>query len=243
MEHPNGNPQRLPQVFVARGLQLTTNNPAVNDGLDKENTMIRYSGNFATTAQLNFIDSLVRERVVPAGLNTNPTRKVEASNVIKELLRAPKKTYIRSGIGDFVETVRPTPTPVPSEVLVPGVYETGGQIYVVKFNKEKTGLYAKRLVVVGNGVTRRTEAGDTVKAIEFVYAAGAVYNIRLADRMPVERAKELITLYGQCIACGKHLKAAKSVEQGIGPVCIKKFGPVLGGVEAITVDGREVAVA
>lgn len=229
------------------------------------------SNNFATPKQLNFIKSLAAERLLPANINLNPTRKLEASNVIKALLNAPKKTaalgarsYVRSRIGDFVEvgsergellTAGDVQCEIDeirrmqdarkarSEQLVPGVYEVEGVVYVVKYNREKTNLYAKRMVEVGAGVTRATEAGSSVRAIEFEYAPGAVFNIRLADRMPVERAKELITLYGTCIACGRRLKAAKSVEAGIGPVCIKNFGPVLQQVEAVTVDGRDVVVA
>ncbi len=128
------------------------------------------------------------------------------------------------------------------EQLVPGVYETpAGQIYVVKPTREdKTRLYAKKLQEL-NGDYRTTEAGGRVD-FEFVYERGAIYNIRLADRMPLERAKELITLYGRCIACNRHLKAAKSVENGIGPVCIKQFGPVL-NPEVETADGRQIVRA
>lgn len=140
-------------------------------------------------------------------------------------------------------SAKPLPKPAPvQEKLVPGVYEVNGKVYVVKFNREKTNLYAKELVEVGEGVTRATEAGQTVKAIDFVYAPGAIFNIRLEHRMPVERAKELITLYSRCIACGHGLKAAKSVQDGIGPVCIKYFGPVVEEVKAVTVDGRKVTV-
>lgn len=125
------------------------------------------------------------------------------------------------------------------EQLVPGVYETAaGQIYVVKPTREdKTRLYAKRLQEL-NGDYRTTEAGSRVD-FEFIYERGAIFNIKLADRMPLERAKELITLYGRCIACNRHLKAAKSVENGIGPVCIKNFGPVL-NPEVETADGRNI---
>lgn len=130
------------------------------------------------------------------------------------------------------------PKPAP-ELLVPGVYETAaGQIYVVKPTREdKSRLYAKRLQEL-NGDYRTTEAGSRVD-FEFVYERGAIFNIKLADRMPLERAKELITLYGRCIACNRHLKAAKSVENGIGPVCIKNFGPVL-NPEVETADGRNI---
>jgi hypothetical protein len=126
----------------------------------------------------------------------------------------------------------------PDEKLVPGVYEVGEEIYVVKFNREKTRLYAKRLKVINP--LRATEGGEQV-GIDFEYAPGAIYDIKLADRMPLDRAKELVTLYGHCIACGRFLKAAKSVENGIGPVCIKNFGPVLNPV-AETADGRTVRI-
>ena len=135
-----------------------------------------------------------------------------------------------------------------AEPLVPGVYELAdGRIYVVKPTREdKSRLYAKRLVEL-NGDYRTTEAGSRVD-FEFQYEKGAiaswengelVFHIHLSDRMSIERAKELITLYGRCIACNRHLKAAKSVEQGIGPVCVKQFGPVLNPV-CTTTDGREI---
>lgn len=135
------------------------------------------------------------------------------------------------------------PVAAVAEKLVPGVYETAGEVYVVKYNREKTNLYAKKLVVVGDGVARLTEAGSTVTAIEFEYAPGAIRNIKLVDRMPIARAKELVTLYGRCIACGRNLKAATSVENGIGPVCIKNFGPVIETVPVVTVDGRHQQIA
>jgi hypothetical protein len=127
----------------------------------------------------------------------------------------------------------------PDANLVPGVYEVAGEVYVVKYNREKTNLYAKRLVGL-NYAGRVTEAGTKID-IDFEYDKGAIFNITLNDRMPVERAKELTTLYGKCIACGIRLKAGKSVENGIGPVCIKKFGPVL-NPKVETADGRTISL-
>jgi len=139
----------------------------------------------------------------------------------------------------FCPPVTVVTQPVAPEKLVPGVYElTDGRIYVVKATKEdKSRLYAKRLVEL-NGDYRTTEAGSRVD-FEFQYEKGAIYDIHLNDRMTLDRAKELITLYGRCINCNRHLKAAKSVEQGIGPVCVKSFGPVLNPV-CETTDGREI---
>lgn len=103
-----------------------------------------------------------------------------------------------------------------------GAYELPtGEIYIVKPNREKTRLYAKRLVEAPS--ERLTETGKHVD-FDFVYEAGAIYKIKPENRMPFERAKELTILYGRCIICGRHLKVAKSVERGIGPDCYKAIG-------------------
>jgi hypothetical protein len=104
--------------------------------------------------------------------------------------------------------------------LEPGVYEVGTSIYVVKWNRTKTALYAKVLVEIGG--RRQTAAGE-VANIEFEYAAGAVAKIRPEHRMTVERARTLTLVYGHCLNCGRFLKAVESVERGIGPVCAKAF--------------------
>lgn len=110
---------------------------------------------------------------------------------------------------------------MPTDVPDPGVYELpNGAIYVVKPNRAKTNVYAKRLVEIN--AERATEAGTRVE-IEFEYEAGAIRKIRPEHRMDIERAKELTIRYGRCINCGRTLKAAESVERGIGPVCIKSF--------------------
>lgn len=113
-------------------------------------------------------------------------------------------------------TVKPEQTKLVTE---PGVYETKDGIFVVKPNKDKTRLYAKKLV---ESSSRLTEAG-TVVDFDFVYAPGIIYLLTPSMKMPLERAKGLMIRYGRCIVCGRHLKVADSVEKGIGPVCIKSF--------------------
>jgi Family of unknown function (DUF6011) len=109
-------------------------------------------------------------------------------------------------------------TPLVTEA---GVYETpSGDIFVVKPNREGTRLYAKRLVEIN--AQRATEAGERVE-IEFQYESGAIYGLKPEMKMDLERAKALTIRYGRCIVCGRRLKAAESVERGIGPVCIKSF--------------------
>jgi hypothetical protein len=106
-------------------------------------------------------------------------------------------------------------------VTDPGVYETPeGVVYVVKPNRDKSRLYAKRLVEIGGN--RLTESDDVVQ-IDFEYESGAVYKLTPEMKMPLERAKALTVRYGRCIVCGTRLTDAKSVERGIGPVCIKSF--------------------
>lgn len=140
-----------------------------------------------------------------------------------------KSRVFRVVENDEPETSQPDPRQEQElTVTEPGVYETDEGVFVVKWNQPKTNLYAKKLVEIN--ADRATEDGDRVQ-IEFEYEAGAIYRITNEDRMPVERAKKLAIRYGKCIACGAKLKAAKSVEDGIGPVCIKKFGPITGAVE------------
>ena len=94
----------------------------------------------------------------------------------------------------------------------------------VQANREKTKVYAKRLVE-HKGIERATEgeAGERVHA-EYVYEAGLIAQVsREGVKLSLEEAKALTIRYGFCIRCGRHLVAAQSVEQGMGPVCITYF--------------------
>jgi hypothetical protein len=107
------------------------------------------------------------------------------------------------------------------ELVKPGVYELPtGEIFIVKPNKEKTRVYAKKLVEAPS--KRITETGQTVD-FDFIYEPGAIYQLKTEHLMPLERAKQLMIKYGKCIVCGRRLKVAVSVERGIGPTCIKFF--------------------
>jgi len=103
-----------------------------------------------------------------------------------------------------------------------GVYVLpDGTICQVKANREKTRTYAKRFVVIGG--ERATEAGTRENG-EYVYEAGLVEVVaRTGRKMTLEEAKAFTLRYGFCCRCGRHLKAAESVERGIGPVCIRFF--------------------
>ncbi len=117
-------------------------------------------------------------------------------------------------------TILESQKPSSPAVTTPGVFRKDGEVYVVKPNREKTRLYAKKLVEAPSN--RLTEQGEVVE-FDFVYAPGAIYNLTEANRMPLEEGKKLMIRYGKCIVCGRRLKVAESVERGIGPVCIKYF--------------------
>ena len=107
----------------------------------------------------------------------------------------------------------------PDEALEAGIYERpDGAIYVVRPTRDHARLYANRLRVFEG--ERLNEEGNAV-CITFDYERGAIYTLRAAMRMPAERAKVLSLQYRHCIVCGRLLSDAKSVERGIGPVCIR----------------------
>jgi hypothetical protein len=105
----------------------------------------------------------------------------------------------------------------------PGVYRRNGEVYVIKYNKEKTRVYAKRLVqITGERLLDATE--EVVKA-DFEYTPGAVYELEPDDQLTLEQAREYLVRYTHCMICGRELKAARSVRDSIGPVCVRMFRP------------------
>lgn len=102
-----------------------------------------------------------------------------------------------------------------------GIYIDGdGAIWKVQQNKAKTNVYAK--VWADHSGARLTLGGDQVHG-EWDYVPGGIRNVRTARRMTLDEAKSFILIYGACVRCGRTLKAAESVERGIGPVCVTYF--------------------
>lgn len=153
-----------------------------------------------------------------AALIENGATKQNVSRMIADLLKQPVDTRELDYPAAAVPTQRDVKEVHPD--LTPGVYDVDNHVYIVKPNREKTRLYAKRLIEIAGD--RLNEHGDHVQ-IEFVYDPGAIFNVKPEHKMPLERAKALTIRYGRCIVCGRHLKAGVSVERGIGPVCIKSF--------------------
>ena len=87
-----------------------------------------------------------------------------------------------------------------------GVYQLeDGNIYRVQPSRETGRLYAKKLVLSGG----------------WEYEQGAIYKLKPEQKMTLEQARAFGTATGLCCVCGRFLSDPASVEQGIGPVCIK----------------------
>lgn len=178
-----------------------------------------------TDKQLSFLYALAADRAdsrfgscgeerienLGARVQNGATRQ-QVSTWIDQLRSAPRD---RSSADAASVATRPAQ---PAE-LEPGIYEVDDVIYVVKRNREGTRSYAKRLVETAD---RLTEAG-TVVEFDYEYERGAIFKIQAEHRVSLARAEELAIRYGQCLDCGRGLKAAKSVKSGIGPVCAKKY--------------------
>lgn len=195
--------------------------------------------NAITEKQLNFIERLSGEREVPvAGRTAQEANTIarwedsielasavqhygsfdvalseskfvnrrEASQVIDFLLSLPKK-QVEQQSADQPEI---------------GVYVLpNGTIVQAKPNKAKTNVYTKRWVTIGG--ERLVDATEEHVHGEWEYAPELKREIRPEYKMTLEQAKDFILRYGQCARCGRRLKAAESVERGIGPVCQRYF--------------------
>ena len=86
-----------------------------------------------------------------------------------------------------------------------GVYKTPDNIiYRVHKSRETGNLYAKMF---------------DIEEMKFIYSAGAMRLLRPEWKMTLEDAKRFGMETGICCVCGAYLTDARSVAEGIGPVC------------------------
>jgi hypothetical protein len=103
-----------------------------------------------------------------------------------------------------------------------GVYVLeDGTVVQAKPNRTKTNVYTKRWVEI-RGERLVDATGEHVHG-EWEYSPELKRQVRTARKMTLDEAKAFILRYGQCVRCGRKLKAAESVERGIGPVCVQYF--------------------
>lgn len=106
---------------------------------------------------------------------------------------------------------------VPLPECGPGYYVYEGQVYVVKNGKAPYfRKYAMRLrhVLSAHGGAKG----------KWVYEKGGYPLIaKHGSPLTVEQAAAMGHLHGYCVVCGRTLTDPKSVQAGIGPVCIKSL--------------------
>lgn len=121
----------------------------------------------------------------------------------------------------LIDELKAAPLDVEGLAVKPGVYRRNGEVFVVQLNRDKTNVYAKRLVQSADRVL--DVDGETIVKADFEYAPGALSTLRPEDQLTLEQAHEYLVRYTHCMICGRSLKAARSVIDTIGPVCRQMF--------------------
>lgn len=93
-----------------------------------------------------------------------------------------------------------------SPIVEEGMYRRNDEIFRVQRSLETGNFYAKKLDVV---------------EMKFIYAQGAIKFLNASHKMSLDEAKAFGVETGFCCVCAKFLTDAKSVANGIGPVCAK----------------------
>lgn len=169
-----------------------------------------------TPRMVAWLTSLARDRLIPELGTSADERTATLERWLAE------RTHDKFWFSTALDTWKHAPRDPVDHGLVPGVYRRNGTIYVVKKNKTNPNLHARRLVEIGG---RRLNDVDEVVHIEFEFDRDALQVIRPEDQMTLEEARPFIIRYGRCIFCNTVLKDARSVERGVGPVCIKRYAP------------------
>lgn len=170
--------------------------------------------------QRNFIEGLLRDRVVGADLRARAQDLLDADSTGRNvsLTIDALKACERDRSGEPLMVVE-TPRRGGDQVPV-GIYEQDGTLYAVRPNRARTARYALEIQRTSTG--RILESGEEVN-LEFEYAPGVVNRLTDSDRVSLARAEELSLRFGRCVCCGQGLKVAESVRRGVGPVCARRY--------------------
>jgi hypothetical protein len=116
-----------------------------------------------------------------------------------------------------------------------GMYQNPtGEIFKVQISKTSGQPYAKKLQPIGGA--RLVDATGEAVNFEFVYTPGAIRSLTPEMAMTLEAAQAFGLRFGVCCVCGAFLKDAKSVANGIGPVCAKRGIIARGAIVALPVE-------
>ena len=138
------------------------------------------------------------------------------------VLWAPGSPAVHVECPVVVATVAPAAPVARLEIEDAGIYVLpDGAVVKVQANREKTRVYAKRWVA--SHQDRLMADGEHAHG-EYVFESGLVAQVQREGRkMTLEEAKAHSIRYGRCVRCGRQLVDGKSVEQGMGPVCVTYF--------------------
>lgn len=172
----------------------------------------------ASAKQIAFIVRLSDERVAPAKPHTDDVqsyfRVISAARSGKSTL----SSKMASAAIEFLLTLPKKEAALPKgekQAAQPGYYFRDGKVYVVVASKNNPGrFYAKELVVPTDGRARAS----------WNYAPGIHKHLRDSERLTAQQAASLGHQHGYCMVCGRRLDDPRSVQDGIGPVCIKRLG-------------------
>ncbi len=110
----------------------------------------------------------------------------------------------------------------PQYVTEVGIYRVGDRIFKVLPSRSSDRHYAKELTGF-HWVEGLPEADEEGTKLRFVYAKGAMREIRAEHRVSLEFEKAFGQLVGSCIDCGKLLTKEESIAYGKGPVCSDNY--------------------
>lgn len=159
------------------------------------------------------------ETILNVGTPGTFVSKQEAHEAIDDLLTMPRKGGEERD-GEPYEA--PPQDGFDTDTLTKGVYMNERGTFVVQISRQSSHPYAKKIQQLGPYAERLNEVDGHV-GWDFEYAPGEIRFIRPEHKVTKEQAQRLSTKYGVCLKCGKFLKAAKSVERSVGPVCWKSF--------------------
>lgn len=97
----------------------------------------------------------------------------------------------------------------------PGYYTLADKVYEVVPTKDGQRVYAMELVIY-------TDAKGAKRG-RWEYRKGVANDLACIRPMSKEQAAKLGHLHGVCVICGATLTDPKSVEAGVGPICLEKL--------------------
>ena len=162
-----------------------------------------------TAPQISYLTSLAAARIVPswvadflAKAEVGVSDGREASKCIDTLKAQPFKPLALPKVE------------LPRETVPVGFYFLENEVYKVKASKnDPTGTRRYAYIFKTDGTNKG----------HYDYEKGAIYRLTPAHQITVEQAARIGHATGVCCICGRELSDPVSVQNGIGPVCAKKW--------------------